>query len=73
MLRDIYRNGKDKMIKKSKEFITMKVRILVISRQRELVVIRKDKEEERYIWGLLGNVALFRLFLEEGVMWEFVF
>lgn len=62
MLRDVYRNGKDKMIKKSKGLITIKVRTMVTSMQRELVVIIKDKEEERYFWGLLGNV-LFRLFL----------
>lgn len=50
----------------------MKVRTVVTSRLREPVLIIKDKEEERDISGLLGNV-LFRLFLEEGFTWEFVF
>lgn len=50
------------MMKKSKEFITIKIRRVVTLRQGSPEVITKDKEVERYFWGLLGNVLLFGLF-----------
>lgn len=62
MFRDVCSNDKDKMMKKSKEFITIKIRRVVTLRQGSPEVITKDKEVERYFWGLLGNVLLFGLF-----------
>lgn len=48
VFRDVCRNDKDKMIKKSKEVITIKIRRVVTSGQGSPEVITKDKEVDRY-------------------------
>lgn len=61
-LRETYRSKKDKMIKKTKEFITIKVRKAGQWLPLGRGVCRKDEEAEGCFWGLLGNVLLCRYF-----------